>query len=139
MSQNAITVSTQVSVPLEKAWHYYTEAEHVINWNFASPDWHCPAAVNDLREGGDFKITMAAKDGSMKFDLEGTYDEVSPHRLIAYTLSNGRKVTVGFAKTDDGTEVEVQFEPEEGQDQEDQRSGWQGILDNYRSYTSGIQ
>ena len=136
MPTEPITVKTTVATTPEKAWHYYTEAEHVINWNFASKDWHCPAAVNDLRVGGDFKITMAAKDGSMEFDMEGTYDEVEPYEHIAYTLSNGRKVSVDFAAQDESTAVDVTFDPESDNPREHQRDGWQAILDNYGRYVA---
>ena len=129
-----ITVQTTVAKPQHETWHYYTEAEHVINWNFASEDWHCPAAVNDLREGGEFKITMAAKDGSMEFDLEGTYDEIRPETHIAYTLVNGRHVTVDFDEQDASTGVTVSFDPEQGQDTKLQQDGWQAILNNFKAY-----
>ncbi len=134
MPENTITVQATVAAPLHDTWHYYTESEHVINWNFASEDWHCPAAVNDLREGGDFKITMAAKDGSMEFDLEGTYDEIRPETHIAYTLVNGRQVTVDFAEQGEETGVTVTFDPEPGQETELQRKGWQAILNNFKRY-----
>ena len=49
---DAITVNTTVNADQSATWHYYTESEHVINWNFASEDWHCPTAINDLRVGG---------------------------------------------------------------------------------------
>ena len=136
MAEQPITVKTTVATSPEKAWHYYTEAEHVINWNFASKDWHCPAAVNDLRVGGDFKITMAAKDGSMEFDMVGTYDEVEPYNHIAYTLSNGRKVSVTFADEQEQTAVDVTFDPEGDNPRDQQRDGWQAILDNYGSYVA---
>ncbi|MBB4081078.1 uncharacterized protein YndB with AHSA1/START domain [Lewinella aquimaris] len=135
MATEQITVQTTVNASLHETWHYYTESEHVINWNFASEDWHCPAAVNDLRVGGDFRITMAAKDGSMSFDLEGTYDEVSPETHIAYTLSNGRKVSVDFSEGEgEGTGVVIDFDPEPGEDRDVQKQGWQSILDNFRQY-----
>ena len=137
MTNQRILVSATVPVDAEKAWHYYTEAEHVINWNFASADWHCPKAVNDLRVGGEFTITMASKDGEMSFDLEGTYDRVERPRLIAYTLKNGREVSVEFAaEGSDATGVAVSFEPEGDNDHEAQREGWQHILDNYVSYVA---
>ncbi|MCP9237837.1 SRPBCC domain-containing protein [Lewinella sp. JB7] len=134
MPNEQITVQTTVDAPLSETWHYYTESEHVINWNFASADWHCPAAVNDLRVGGEFKITMAAKDGSMSFDLEGTYDEVDPETHIAYTLENGREVSVDFKEVKDGTKVIIKFDPEQENSAEHQREGWQSILDNFRKY-----
>ncbi len=139
MKDNAITVRTTAAAGPEKTWHYYTEAEHVINWNFASKDWHCPKAVNDLRVGGDFTITMAAKSGEMHFDLEGTYDEVNAPKHIAYTLSNGRGVTVDFKKADEGTDVVVKFDPEDGQEMKPQKDGWQNILNNFREYVDRME
>lgn len=133
---DTITVNTTVNADQSATWHYYTESEHVINWNFASEDWHCPTAVNDLRVGGEFKITMAAKDGSMEFDLEGTYDEVDPESHIAYTLENGRKVSVDFSESGDSTDVKVTFDPEEKQSNDHQRDGWQSILGNFKKYVA---
>jgi uncharacterized protein YndB with AHSA1/START domain len=46
-----ITVQTTVAVDLEKAWDAYTQPEHITQWNFADPSWHCPQASNDLRVG----------------------------------------------------------------------------------------
>ncbi len=134
MAAKTITVETDVAVPRSITWHYYTESEHVINWNFASEDWHCPKAVNDVSVGGSFVITMAAKDGSMEFDMEGVYDRVEPEEHIAYTLSNGRHVTVDFKEQGTDTHVRVTFDPEPGQDRDPQEKGWQAILDNFKRY-----
>lgn len=139
MQANAIAVSTIVSASVADTWTYYTEAEHVINWNFASKDWHCPKAVNDLRVGGEFVITMAAKDGSMEFELEGVYDEVKEPKHIAYTLNNNREVTVDFAKVADGTEVKVSFDPEEKNPKDEEKNNWQAILDNFKTYVSKME
>jgi len=38
-----------VDVPVEKVWESWTNPEHIINWNNASPDWYTPRAENDLR------------------------------------------------------------------------------------------
>ena len=139
MPTENITVATVVNAPVAETWMYYTEAEHVINWNFASSDWHCPRAENDLRAGGDFTITMAAKDGSMSFDLEGTYDEVREPNHIAYTLTNGRKVSVDFTKVSEGTELRVAFQPESEQPHDVQQNGWQAILDNFAKYVRKME
>ena len=138
-NQQPITVSTQTSTPAKATWHYYTESEHVVNWNFASEDWHCPKAVNDLRVGGEFLVVMAAKNGEMTFDLEGTYDEVDEPKRIAYTLANGRKVRVDFTENDAGTQVKVAFDPEPNQDQNQQKEGWQNILKNFKNYVNTVK
>ncbi|WP_116107542.1 SRPBCC domain-containing protein [Lewinella sp. IMCC34191] len=134
MSAESITVETDVSAPPSETWHYYTESEHVINWNFASEDWHCPKAVNDLRVGGAFVITMAAKDGSMEFDMEGTYDRVEPEEHVAYTLTDKRKVSVDFEGKGETTHVRVTFDAEPSQDRDMQQQGWQAILNNFKRY-----
>ena len=136
MPNSPITVKTQVDAPLHETWTYYTESEHVINWNFASEDWHCPSAVNDLREGGEFKITMASRDGNMEVDLDGTYDEIRPETHIAYTLDNGRHVTVDFDEQGDSTGVTVTFDPGEKEARDHQQERWQGILDNFKKYVA---
>ena len=77
-----ITVETIVKVHVQKAWEVWSQPHHIINWNFASPDWHCPKAENDLQTGGNYSWTMAAKDGSMSFDFGGTYSKVELHKKI---------------------------------------------------------
>ena len=139
MSTPSLTVATTVPATADTAWHYYTEAEHVINWNFASEDWHCPKAVNDLRVGGTFLITMAAKEGDMSFDMEGIYDEVKAPQHLAYTLTDKRKVRVEFAESDGRTEVKITFDPEPNTAEDQQRKGWQAIADSYRAYVTRME
>lgn len=105
-------------------------------WNFASPDWHCPAARNDLRPGGEFCYRMEAKDGSMGFDYEGTFIEVTPHSRLRLALGPDREVLVEFTATDQGTKVSQTFTPETTFSLEQQRAGWQSIMDNYRQHVS---
>ena len=129
-----ITVEVNVDAGIEKVWDYWTLPEHIEHWNFASDDWECPFAENDLMPGGAFSYKMAAKDGSMEFQFEGIYDEVIPHELIQYTLGDGRKVRVEFQSKGKTTHVIETFEPEEVNTLELQRTGWQAILDNFRKY-----
>ncbi|MGV3538932.1 MAG: SRPBCC domain-containing protein [Rufibacter sp.] len=67
-----LTVETTVQVPADKAWQYWTAPEHITKWNFATDEWQCPSAINDLSSGGRFCWRMEAKDGSMGFDYSGT-------------------------------------------------------------------
>lgn len=130
----AITIEATVSAPMEKVWRLWTEADHIRNWNNASDDWHTPQARNDLRVGGRFVFTMAAKDGSFSFDFEGMYDDVEEHRRIAYTIADGRKVAVTFEPTAAGVHVIETFEAENIHSPDMQRAGWQAILDNFKKY-----
>ena len=129
-----ITVRTEVKAPLEKVWQYWTGPEHITKWNNASEDWHSPTAQNDLRVGGTFSARMEAKDGSMGFDFAGVYDEVRPNQRIAYTLGDGRRVSVDFTSDGKETAVSETFEAEDINSIEMQRGGWQAILDNFKKY-----
>ncbi|MCO6473504.1 MAG: SRPBCC domain-containing protein, partial [Melioribacteraceae bacterium] len=106
----------------------------ITNWNFASDDWHCPSAENNLRIGGKLKSRMEAKDGTFGFDFEAVYDEVIEHEKIAFTLLDGRKVETLFEIVDGKTKVTTTFDAEEQNTVEMQRDGWQSILDNFKTY-----
>lgn len=133
-----ITIYVKLQASIENVWKCFTEPEHIRKWNNASEDWHTPYAENDLRVGGRFLSRMEAKDGSFGFDFGGVYDDVKQYEKIAYTLGDGRKVTVTFRSSGSETEVIESFEAESTHSQEQQRMGWQSILDNYAKYTEGI-
>jgi uncharacterized protein YndB with AHSA1/START domain len=134
-NRTAITVEVTVNAPVEKAWKYFNEPEHIMQWAFASPDWHAPKSTNDLRVDGTFSTTMAAKDGSFSFDFGGVYTQVIEHKLIEYTMGDGRKVKVVFAGQGNETKVVETFEAEDQNSLEMQKGGWQAILDNYKNHT----
>ncbi|RZJ67799.1 MAG: polyketide cyclase [Flavobacterium sp.] len=129
-----ITVKATVNAPIEKVWSYWNDANHVMNWNSPSDDWHAPKASNDVREGGSFSYTMAAKDGSMSFDFAGDYTEVEENHLISYAMADGRKVKNVFDAKGDSVDVTVTFDAENQNPIEMQRGGWQAILDNFKKY-----
>nr|WP_243158155.1 SRPBCC domain-containing protein [Aminipila terrae] len=105
-----------------------------MKWNNASEDWYTPSAESDLRAGGIFNYKMAARDNSNSFNFAGVYDEVIPFKKIAFTIGDGRKVIVQFTELDGYVKVVETFEAEKTNSLEMQRSGWQAILDNFKSY-----
>lgn len=125
-----ITVETKVSAPADAVWRAYTDPEAIMQWNAASDDWHTPAATVDLREGGTFSSRMEARDGSMGFDFAGTYTKIIEHRLIKYAFGD-RTAKVEFLPEEDGVRVRVTFDAETDHSVEQQRDGWQAILDNF--------
>lgn len=134
MSTTKITVTAIVSADIKKVWDYYTNPKHITKWNFASDDWQCPGATNDMRAGGKYFARMEAKDGSFGFDFEAIYDEVIDGEKFSYTMADGRQASVTFKKLDNKTEVVVVFDAETENSEEMQRSGWQAILDNFKKY-----
>jgi len=130
-----ITVENIVNAPVEKVWQYWTEPDHITQWNYASDDWHSPWAKADLHEGGRFAARMEAKDGSMGFDFGGVYDVLRKNEYIEYTIDDGRKVKVKFSAQGDKTKVTESFEAENTNSLELQKNGWQAILDNFKKHT----
>ena len=129
-----ITVQSNIQAPVQKEWDFFTNPQHVINWNFAMPEWHCPSATNQLEVGGEFHYTMAARDNSMSFDFWGTYKKIEKEKNIQILLGDGRSMLVTFEMTDDTTIVTEKFEPEKENPVEMQQAGWQMILDNFKRY-----
>lgn len=125
-----IVVSTLVEAPLEEVWTAYTTPDDIMAWNAASPDWHTTASSVDLRPGGKFSSRMEARDGSFGFDFAGEYTRVVPHELIEYAFGN-RVGLVEFATQAEGVLVTVTFDSEPTHSGEQQREGWQAILDNF--------
>jgi uncharacterized protein YndB with AHSA1/START domain len=125
-----ITVETTVAAPIENVWRAWTTPEDIKQWNAASDDWHTTAATVDLRVGGAFSSRMEAKDGSMGFDFAGTYTKIVPHQLIEFTFGD-RVATVEFTRQGENVLVRETFDAEETFTAEQQRQGWQAILNRF--------
>jgi uncharacterized protein YndB with AHSA1/START domain len=134
---NMITVNATIQAPITKVWDYWTNPEHVKNWNFAASDWHCPEATNNLEVGGEFHYTMSAKDNSFSFDFWGTYQKIELEANLEIILGDGRHMKVLFETKDNTTVVTESFEPEKVNPEEMQRAGWQMILDNFKKHVEG--
>ena len=135
MNEQPIRVETEVRATLDAVWSAWNTPADVIKWNAASDDWHTTAADIDLREGGRFSSRMEAKDGSFGFDFGGTYTQVTPEEQLEYALDDGRSVSIAFIDNGDGTvSVREAFDPEGTHTREQQRAGWQAILDNFKRH-----
>lgn len=133
-----ITVQTKVKKDANSTWIIWTNPEHICGWNFASPDWHCPKAINDLRPGGRFSWRMEAKDGSMGFDYCGSYVSIKPKQQITAQLDDGRLVEVNFQENNGETTLTETFVPDKEVDPPQQKAGWQAILNNFKKYAESI-
>lgn len=125
-----ITVETLINAPIGEVWSAYTTPADIKQWNAASPDWHTTQSTVDLRVGGQFSARMEAKDGSFGFDFAGTYTRIVPYELIEYTFGD-RTASVEFLRAANGITVRVTFDAETTHSEEQQRQGWQAILNNF--------
>ncbi|WP_109467571.1 SRPBCC family protein [Albibacillus kandeliae] len=133
-----ITIEALVGAAPDLVWQCYTQPEHITSWNFASPDWHCPSAENDLRPGGRYNARMEAKDGGFGFDLGMTHDEVVPGRKLVSRMDDDRMVEVEFIPEGSDTRVRTTFDAESQNPAEMQRQGWQAILDSFKGYVERL-
>lgn len=133
-----LQVETQISASLETVWDCFTNPIHVVHWNFASADWHCPKATSDFIVGGEFHYLMAAKDGSFEFDFWGTFQQIDVFATLEITLGDGRKMAVNFNEKHHETQVKEFFEPEAQNSHELQQAGWQAILTNFKNYVEAL-
>lgn len=125
-----ITLREKSSRSTEDIWERLVVPEKVMTWNYASDDWNCPKASNNLIEGGEFHYEMAAKDGSMSFDFWGTYTLIEPKKKLYFELGDGRKVRIDIIEKPYGCLIEERFEVEQLNNLDLQRKGWQSILRN---------
>lgn len=125
-----ITVEVLVRAPLADVWHAWTTPDDIVKWNAASDDWHTTRATVDLRDGGSFSSRMEARDGSFGFDFAGTYTRVVTHESIESSLGD-RSLLVEFIAGADGVTVRETFDAEPTHSLEQQRDGWQAILNRF--------
>ena len=134
LSEGKIVVKAVIAALPNDVWERYTAPTHIVHWNFASDDWQCPRAENDMSIGGKYCARMEAKDGSWGFDFEAVYEAIDEGKSFTYTMGDGRKVTVDFNDLGGKTEVIVSFDAESENPREMQESGWQAILNNFKKY-----
>jgi uncharacterized protein YndB with AHSA1/START domain len=128
-----ITVETKISAPIEQVWRAWNAPDDIKQWNAASDDWHTTKSEVDLRVGGAFSSRMEAKDDSMGFDFAGTYTKLVEHKLIESTFGD-RVLLVEFVAGQDGVTVRETFDAESTHSAEQQRGGWQAILNNFKKH-----
>ena len=134
-----ITVQNTINASIDKVWDLWTSPEHIMNWNIPFEDWHTPYSENDLKVGGKFKFTMAAKNESERFDFEGVYTRIEKFSWIEYRLLDNRTANVHFE--DKGTQVKLTetFEPEAKNSEETQKQFCSAVIQNFKEYVENFK
>ena len=101
-----LEVRATIAAPLDQVWEKWTQAAHVVNWNFAHESWCCPRAQVDFCVGGTSSYRMEAKDGSFGFDLKADFLAITPFESISSALEDGRLVDVKFVSNGNSTLIE---------------------------------
>jgi uncharacterized protein YndB with AHSA1/START domain len=129
-----ITIETEVKASPAVVWNAWVTPEDITSWNFAIDEWYCPTAEINLEVGGKFNYRMEAKDGSMGFDFEGEFTEITPQKAIHYKLGDDREVEIEFIETENGVKVVETFDAEDENSAEQQKQGWLSILSNFKKH-----
>lgn len=137
--KNTIEVSTTVNVDIEKVWKLWNSPGHIVNWYFATDEWHCPHAESQFKEGGQFSYRMEAKDKSFGFDFSGKFTQIINFEKISYTLEDNRITDITFVKSNGGIIITEIFESENSSTIDMQKAGWQSILENFKKYAEEYQ
>lgn len=134
-----IIIQSIVVASPRKVWDSWTDPKHITKWNFAYHDWQCPKASNDLKVGGKYTARMEAKNGSIGFDFEATYNEIVDLKKITYTMGDGRIATTKFDDLGGTTKITTVFDAETQNSEEMQKEGWQAILNNFKKYVESTR
>jgi uncharacterized protein YndB with AHSA1/START domain len=138
MNYTKLYITANIALKKQIVWDLYTNPLHIINWNFASDDWCCPRASNEVKVGGKYVGRMEAKDGSFGFDFEAIYNEVVVGEYFVYTTPDNRVIKATFQSIGDITELNIEFDAENQNALELQENGWQAILNNFKSYAESL-
>lgn len=133
-----ITIETTIQARRTDVWACWTDPKHITQWNFALDTWHCPSGRSELRTGGSFSYTMAARDGSMSFEFAGTFTEVREPEFLSFALGDKRTVRISFVEIGDATRVVEIFDPERSNPRDIQTQGWKAILENFKKYVEHL-
>ena len=128
-----IMIEATVAAPIDQVWRAWNTPADIMRWNAASDDWHTTQSTVDLRVGGTYLARMESKDGKIGFDFAGTYTKIVEHQLIESRFGD-RTLVVEFLPTPDGVTLRETFDAETTYSLDQQRSGWQSILNNFKRH-----
>ena len=128
------TIERFISAPRARVWKAWTDPEQLVHWFSAGEGWTTPYAKVDVRAGGKFDIGFQSPDGKTGFPFAGTYDEVVEPEKIAFTIGDGRPVTVLFEDLGERTRVVLTLALEKVNSEEQQRQGWTAMLVHLADY-----
>lgn len=135
-----IILTATINKPIKQVFDAISLPLHIKHWNTASEDWHSPFAENELVEGGRFNYRMEHKETKEGFDFTGTFTKIVSPNILEYKLDDNRHVTIHLHELNkDQTLLTQTFEPENTFPLDQQRQGWQAILDNLVSYIENDQ
>jgi len=130
-----LSLSRSYSVPPEKVWRAWTEAQALSRWFGPGDGGTLAAADVDLRVGGRWRVAFDTPDGE-SHEVSGVYQEVVPGRRLVFTWAwkstpeRVSRISIELKPTAAGTElilVHDRFFDEQAR--VNHARGWQPALD----------
>jgi len=120
-----ILIEREIDAPRSLVFEAWTDPKHLVHWYYASEGWTTPFADVDLRVGGKFRIGFASPDGVYDFVFSGMFTEIVAPARLAYTIDDGRAVTLDLTEVvGNRTHVHLEFVAEGTFPVEQQSEGW---------------
>lgn len=100
-----LKVVKTVKAPVELVWQVWTDPVHIAKW-WGPNDHTNTIHVMDLREGGEWKLTMHGPDGQ-SYPNRSIFKEIIPFKKISFEHFNPHFITtVLFESGDEETRIE---------------------------------
>ena len=114
----------------ERVFRAWIEPAQLRHWFHPGDGWTTPSAETEPRPGGAFRIGFGSPDGKNDFVFDGIYREVAPPDRLAFTIADGRPVTVEVVDEDGKSRLVLSLALENVYSEEQQRQGWSAMLAN---------
>lgn len=86
-----LSISRTLKAPIALVWEVWTNPEHIAQW--WGPDGFTNTIQQmDLREGGEWKLTMHGPDGT-NYPNRSIFKEIVPHEKIVFEHFNPHFIT----------------------------------------------
>jgi uncharacterized protein YndB with AHSA1/START domain len=135
---NAFTITRVFEAPRERVWQEWTEPERFADWFGADGEVPLATVSMDVREGGQWRLTMFYGPKRVESNWHGQYQEVVPPERLVLTMTDepeggDRYALITVVLTDLGEgRTEMHFEQRDDQTPEAHkraRAGWGKFFD----------
>jgi uncharacterized protein YndB with AHSA1/START domain len=135
---NAFTINRVFDAPRERVWQEWTEPERFADWFGADGEVPLATVSMDVREGGQWRLTMFYGPNRVESNWHGQYQEVVPPERLVLTMTDQPEggdryalITVVLTDLGDGR-TEMHFEQRDDQTPDAHkraRAGWGKFFD----------
>jgi uncharacterized protein YndB with AHSA1/START domain len=135
--RRTIRLTHLYDAPPERVFRAWIEPAQLRHWFHAADGWTTPFAESDPHPGGAFRIGFGSPDGKNDFVFGCTYCDVAPPARLAFTIGDGRPVTVEIDAEDEKPRLVLSLALENVFSEEQQRQGWSAMLTNFGTHLNG--